>query len=378
MLQLLLILTHTKLRGNKMKITTTELLQRINKIQQKMLEQKLEMIIVYSEVNRFYLTNFNCSYAIIVIEQQSTPRFYTDARYLESAKVSISHFEIHNIKDFDAIFDYANKNQIKNICVEASITSDTYISITEKFTNKIELTANKIFNEVRAVKSEVEIELIRSALLISDNIFNNELKNIKAGITELSLYKNIEIEAIKQASGSSFNTIVCFGENTAYPHYTSKEFILKNDMPICIDMGVKNQHYCSDMTRTFFYGDAHKKLEEFYNIVYETLVACAQFIKPGITCKTLDELARKIIGDAGYAELFGHGLGHGIGLNVHEYPLLSKDKNCELEEGMAFTLEPGIYMPGIGGVRIEDIVVVTKSGCEILTTTSKNFLTIQT
>ena len=355
-------------------ISNLELQNRVQKIQQKMAELNTDIIFVYGEANRFYLTNFNCSNAIIVIDTKALPRFYTDARYLESAKSFIANFEVLDIKNFESDAEKLNASNISAISVENTISAHTYLSLKSKIKFEIKLDADKIFNEIRTIKSKTEIEIIRDAVLLADQIFDHELQNFKFDITENQLHKNIEIAALKAADGTSFNTIVCFGENTAYPHYTPQNFKLKNNMPICIDMGVKIQHYCSDMTRTFFYGEPHQKLIEFYEIVSNTVCACKEFIKPGITCQELDALSRKIIGDAGYAELFAHGLGHGVGLNIHEFPLLSRDKDCVLKEGMVFTLEPGIYMPGIGGVRIEDIVAVTETGCQVLTTSPKQLL----
>ncbi|MGP1406292.1 M24 family metallopeptidase, partial [Filifactor alocis] len=231
---------------------------------------------------------------------------------------------------------------------------------------------------LRAVKDEEEIDNLRQAAAIADKGFLHVLDIVKPGMTEKELALELEFFMRKQgASGLSFTTIVASGIRSSMPHgVASDKVIEKNDM-LTLDFGCMYNGYCSDMTRTFVVGTADERQKELYNIVLETQLKVLEAIKPGARCKEIDALSREIIGGYGYGEFYGHGLGHGVGLEIHELPVLNGTSEFVLEENMVVTDEPGIYLPDFGGVRIEDTVLVTKDGYDLISRSTKEFIEIK-
>ncbi|RJT43859.1 aminopeptidase P family protein [Rahnella woolbedingensis] len=221
---------------------------------------------------------------------------------------------------------------------------------------------------LRVHKYPDEIAKIREAAVIADRALQTVMPFIRPGITEKKLADHIEM-AVRQAGGSktSFDTVVVSGTRGALPHGRPTDKKLMAGELVTIDFGAVYQHYCSDMTRTFALGNASEQLKAIYDTVLIAQQAARDAVRPGIRCQELDAVARNIIASAGYGEYFSHNLGHGLGLDVHEAPALSPQNAQPLESGMVITLEPGIYVPGLGGVRIEDDVLVTERGGEVLT-----------
>ena len=174
----------------------------------------------------------------------------------------------------------------------------------------------------------------------------------------------------------SFSPLICYGENSAIPHHDSGTDMPKDNVAILIDMGGRTNGYCSDMTRSFFYGDAPEEYLKIYELVRQANLAGIAAVKPGVKIKDVDNATRSVIADAGYGEFFTHRTGHGIGIEVHEYPDVNSINEMVIEEGMTFSVEPGIYLPNKYGVRIEDIVLVTKDGCEVLNSYPKTLQTL--
>lgn len=229
----------------------------------------------------------------------------------------------------------------------------------------IEVAVDELADRVRAVKDSEEIAKMRKASSLNDEAMAKVKTLLKPGITELEVAMKIEeIFAELKTESVSFRPIVAFADNASDPHGVPGERILKPGDAIIVDMGCKQDGYCSDMTRTFFVG--HNSLKEVYETVRKANLAAIATIKPGIPFKQIDHAARSVIEAAGYGDKFIHRTGHGIGQDVHEpYDVSSVSETLTLE-GMCFSIEPGIYLPGVGGVRIEDLVVVTKDGCEVL------------
>ena len=227
----------------------------------------------------------------------------------------------------------------------------------------------------RAVKDEDEINLIRKAAEIQQQAFRDALTFLEPGQTEaeIAAYLDYRMRSLG-TDGPSFRTIVAFDANSSLPHAIPGSTRLKKNSFILIDWGAVYRGYCSDMTRMVCLKPMKGEMREIYNIVLEAQLAGIESIKPGANCREVDAAARKVIEDAGYGERFGHGLGHGIGLDIHERPVLGKraDEDATLQPGQVVTAEPGIYVPGVGGVRIEDDVLVTESGHEVLTDLPKS------
>ncbi|MDO8806354.1 MAG: aminopeptidase P family protein [Elusimicrobiota bacterium] len=224
---------------------------------------------------------------------------------------------------------------------------------------------------LRAVKEGEEIAILRKSCRIAARAFGIVKPRIKTGCTELSIYRELEdtMQAMG-AKGPSFNLIVGFGPNSAMPHHESSERKLKNNEAVLLDYGCVYDHYCSDITRSYFHGKPTEEFRKVYSIVAASQKAGLARVRAGVKARDVDAACRNYISDAGYGQYFIHGTGHGIGLEIHEYPRLNTKFEAVLRAGMAVTVEPGIYLHGRFGVRIEDSVLVTKTGCEILTRTA--------
>jgi len=210
--------------------------------------------------------------------------------------------------------------------------------------------------------------LIKKAVEVAENAFKEILKVVKPGIREIEIAIELEYQIKRKGSESlPFQVIVLSGERTSLPHGVPSEKVIKEGELLLFDFGARIGGYASDETRTVFLGEVEPELKRIYEIVRKAQQNALKVIKAGLSFKEVDEAARKLIEDAGYGNFFGHGTGHGVGLAVHEYPSLSPDSEGELEEGMVITVEPGIYLPQKGGVRIEDLILVKKDGVEILT-----------
>ncbi|HAT71746.1 MAG TPA: Xaa-Pro dipeptidase [Elusimicrobia bacterium] len=224
---------------------------------------------------------------------------------------------------------------------------------------------------LRAVKEGAEIETLRRSCRIAARAFGLVKPRIKTGRTELSVYR--ELEDVMQAMGAkgpSFNLIVAFGPNSAMPHHETSERRLRDNEAVLLDYGCVYGNYCSDMTRTFFHGKPTEEFRKVYSIVAASQKAGLAAVRAGAKARGVDAACRGLIADAGYGQYFIHGTGHGIGLEIHEFPRLNAKSEAVLRAGMAVTVEPGVYLHGKFGVRIEDSVLVTRTGCEILTKTA--------
>ncbi|MBA7622803.1 Aminopeptidase YpdF [subsurface metagenome] len=220
---------------------------------------------------------------------------------------------------------------------------------------------------LRRIKDQGEIKSIKKAIRITENALANTLRKIRIHIPEKELSALLEYEIKKRgAEGSAFDPIVAFGKRTSYPHSKPSRAKLRKGDLIKIDCGAIYRGYSSDLTRTFVLGGATKRQRRIYSFLYHAQSEAIEKIRPGIECSRIDRVARDIITKEGYGKFFGHGLGHGIGREVHEGPYLKVEDHTPLEPGMVLTIEPGIYIPGWGGMRIEDMVLVTEKGCEVL------------
>jgi len=237
--------------------------------------------------------------------------------------------------------------------------------------------ASPYLSHERMVKTEQELDWMRMACAITDRALEEGFGQLHTGITERELASIISSE-LRARGGETGFAGVLFGEKAALPHGRSGESKLEPGQGILVDMGTKIHGYSSDLTRTVFYGEPSERQREIYEVVKETNQAAYEAVKPGVTCDALDTVARKVISDAGFGEYFIHRLGHGIGLNGHEPPYVVRNNNLELEPGMTFTIEPGIYIVGEVGVRVEDTVVCTPEGCERLTRLSRELTSYPT
>ncbi len=236
------------------------------------------------------------------------------------------------------------------------------------------LPLEEVMYNQRKVKDDHEVDLIRKSIAVAEEAFNAVREEIEVGQSEAYLAGLMHLELRSRgADGVSFNPIIAAGANSSLPHYSPGETLVQQDQPLLMDWGATYGGYCSDMTRTFMIGQVSERMKKIYRTVLKAQEEAIRFIRPGVTTRQVDQVARDVIDRAGFAKQFGHGLGHGIGRDIHELPSMRKDgEGEELRPGMVITVEPGIYLPGEGGVRIEDDVLVTHSGCEVLTTLDKS------
>ena len=342
----------------------------------KVMEQKgLDAIVVLSPYNRRYLSGFTGTSGSLLITQD-TKQLITDFRYIQQANSQAEDFEIINqngpmINKINELIQHGN---YKNVGVEADLI--TYNEYQALNTGEVQLSSIEgVIETIRMIKDDFEIKQIQKAADIVDETYEHILKWVKPGMTENEV--NNEMEMFMRSKGatcSSFDTIVASGHRGALPHGVASNKVIEEGDMITLDFGALYEGYVSDITRTFAIGEPKEEMKKIYNIVLESQLAALEQIKPGMTGKEADSIARDIISSYGYGEQFGHSLGHGIGLEVHEGPALSQKSDIVLEENMCVTLEPGIYVEGLGGVRIEDDVLVTKNGLQRFTKSTKDLI----
>jgi len=351
---------------------------KIDKVRKKIKNYNLDAFLFNYQPNVFYLTGFKSSNAFVLLTKDKK-YFFTDGRYITSAR--------EKLKDWDVILLKDGIRELKEVLtsIEGKIGFEkdrTTIDFYEKLIKKTDLDKKLMgfsgfLNDIRAIKTEEEIKIIKKAVHKTDEIFKYIVDNIGSFETELDVRREIINQIFKKGgTGESFPAIVASGKNSAIPHYETSNKKIKKNQPLLIDMGMIYKGYCSDFTRTIFIGKVNKKLKEIYEIVKEAHLEATEKVMEGITTKELDETARNVIKKYGYGDYFIHSLGHGIGIEIHEYPRISP-KNYEiLKEGMVFTIEPGIYIEGLGGVRLENVVVCRKENAEVLTKTPLDMIEI--
>lgn len=350
----------------------------------KFLEEKgVDALLISDKYSLRYFTGFTGTTGIALAFPDKR-FFFTDFRYIEQAKSQVEPkgFTIVKIERgaVDTLSEYIKNSNIKRLGIEdKSVTVADYIIYQEKFGNISFVTLGAEVEKLRMIKTEEEIENIRKAVEIGDKVFSYILGEIKEGVLEKDLAALMEFQMKKLGGeGPSFETIVASNHRSALPHGVASEKAVEKEGFVKFDFGVYYNGYVSDMTRTIYFGEnPSPKHIEIYNTVLEAQLLACKSVKAGISCAELDKIARDYISEKGYGALFGHGLGHGIGLYIHESPSLNGKSDIILEEGMVITIEPGIYVEGFGGVRIEDDVVVRKDHGEILNKTSKELMIIK-
>ncbi len=339
---------------------------------------KNQGVLITSPHNLRYFTGFQGGEGVALIGKEKRYLF-VDSRYTEAAQ--------NEAKDFTVIeFSGGKRNEeIRNRMKEQGIDSlafeDEAMSVTEHQNLQKALDGivwNGVSQELakaRMVKTEAELALLRKAEQIGVDAFLTVLPQIKPGVAECEIAAELEYQMRKRgAEGTSFETIVVSGVKSSMPHGKPDGKKIEMGDFVTMDFGCRYGDYCSDMTRPVVVGKASEKQKEIYQTVLTAQQAGLSAISAGVTGKDADAAARKVIEDAGYGKFFGHSLGHGVGLLIHELPNLSPMSEVVLEPGMVVTCEPGIYLPGFGGVRIEDMVCVTQGGIENLTHLSKELL----
>jgi len=345
--------------------------QRTNRLLTLIQEMGCDSAVITDRANVRYLSGFTGSAGYLIISDNER-LLITDFRYTEQATKQAKGFEIKDSATFK-VKQYAKKFSYTAFEDEA-VSYKEYLNLKKNFKRLEPL--GGIIIKMRSVKDKDEIERIRIAEKIGDSAFTHALSVIKVGMTELQIAREIDFYMLSHgAERLSFETIVASGARGSMPHATPSENILKNGDLVVMDFGCVYDGYCSDMTRTVGIGNVCEEFTEAYDTVLKAQLKSLEMIKAGVNCAEVHNAAFNII-DSKYNGMFGHALGHGVGLEIHEQPTFSKRSDYPLPKNAVITVEPGVYIPGKCGVRIEDVVVVTNNGYENLTSSAKDLIII--
>lgn len=344
-----------------------------------MKQNEIDVSFLTSTDNVFYLSGFYCEpherLLGLLLFQETDPILVIPSMEKEDAVASGWEFEIIGYSDIDdpwKLIDKAVKKRLSTVTKTAiekeHMNVERFEAFSAIFSNTAFFSAEEKLRNLRMIKDKNEIEKLRKACALADYAIEAGCAEIREGKTELDVLAAIEYEMKKKgAAKMSFATMVLTGVNGASPHGTPGLTKIKKGDFVLFDLGVVVDGYCSDITRTVAYGEISEKQKEIYQTVLRAQLAAIEASKAGTTCADVDLTARNIIDQAGYGEFFPHRLGHGLGINVHEYPSITETNPLILEPGMVFTIEPGVYVPNVAGVRIEDDVLITENGVEVLT-----------
>lgn len=345
--------------------------------------KKIDGILLTSPANMKYVANFDGEGYVFLSKEKSF--VVTDARYTLLAEQTCENFEVMQWdKDhpyYSFLFNEAKNGKLMLGIESAHVTVEQLEKLKKSaVTKKINLELTFLNNEItalRAIKSEAELDLIRTAEAIGDLAFSQIINDIRPGVSEKEIAAKLEYYMkCNNADGFSFDTIVASGPNSAIPHAVPTDRLFMNGDFVTMDFGCIYKGYCSDMTRTVVVGKASEKQKQIYNVVLQAQKKALYNIKPGMLGKQIDALARDYIVKEGYGDYFTHSLGHSLGLEIHESPNFSMRDENEFKPGMVVSVEPGIYIPEFGGVRIEDVVIITENGCEDITHSKKELMEI--
>jgi Xaa-Pro aminopeptidase len=338
----------------------------------------VDVLLVSDLVNVRYLTGYTGTSGLALIGER-VRTFITDFRYVEQAADEVHpSFERQRARQelVEIVGDLLPAGPLRLGFEDAHTSVREHARLRELLPERVELVGvNGLVEGLRAVKEPAEIELIRAATLLADTSFERLIGDGLVGRTERELAIALEHDMrLRGATGPSFGTIVAAGPHGALPHAHPREVEIKRGDVVVIDWGAELDGYCSDCTRTVVAGEPGDGVREIYELVLAAQLAGVKAVSAGASGREVDSVARAVIVEAGHGDQFGHGLGHGVGLEVHEAPRLSRRSEDDLRAGNVVTVEPGVYLPGRFGVRIEDLVVATDNGCEVLTGVSKRLI----
>jgi Xaa-Pro aminopeptidase len=352
--------------------------ERVERLVERLPEHHLDALLVSSTENRRYLSGFTGSAGYLLITPDQSLLF-TDSRYTQQARDQSPDFRVVQMsRGWDCLMEALKDTGVQRLGFESeNVTVASYSRLMETLKAEKALSGTSLLattglvEELRVIKDDEEVALLRKAIDASDRAMD-AICPLREGMTEREVAWRMEAAMRESgADSTSFNTIVASGPNGAMPHHRPTERTICRGEPVVIDMGARVGGYCSDITRTVVLGDPDETFHKIYDIVLGAQLTAISIVQAGMTGAECDSLARSVIEEAGYDDNFGHGLGHGVGLAVHEGPRVGPGSTDRLGLNMVFTIEPGIYLPGWGGVRIEDIVILEKEGARPLSKVRK-------
>ncbi|MDI2588010.1 Xaa-Pro peptidase family protein [Psychrobacillus sp. NEAU-3TGS] len=349
---------------------------KVAKLRTALEEKGIDALLITNGYNRRYMTGFTGTAGVAIVSKNDAV-FITDFRYTEQAASQIKDFRIvkHEKTLIEEVAKQVAEMGIQSLGFEKEDLTYSSFELYKQAVKADLVPLSGLVEKIRLIKTDEEISIIKAACRIADEAYEHIVTYIKPGMTELQVSNELEFFMRKRgATSSSFDTIVASGVRSALPHGVASDKVIEVGNFVTLDFGAIYNGYISDTTRTVAVGEPSEQLKEIYQIVLDSQLLALEKVKPGMTGKEADAIARDYIASKGYGEAFGHSLGHGIGLEVHEGPGLSFRSDIVLEPGMVITIEPGIYLPNIGGVRIEDDALVTENGLEKLTHSTKELL----
>ena len=354
------------------------MLDRANRLLKALRATPNEGALVYVPSNMFYLSGYKGEGLLLISE--AICAVVTDFRYTEQAEKEAPDFRI-----FMTDPDTSHEQIVGRICREYGINAlyyeDDFVTVhqfsecQEKIPTVEWKTMDGAVEKLREIKDESELNCIREACKITGESFERILPGIKEGMTEREVALMLEFDMLSHGAGKlAFSTIVAAGAHGSLPHAVPGDYRIQRGDMITMDFGANFGNYCADMTRTVALGQPSDEMRKIYDIVLDAQKMTQDAVKPGLICREVDAIARDYIYSKGYEGRFGHGLGHAVGIDIHENPRFSQRCDALTEVGNVMTVEPGIYLPGVGGVRIENTVVVTENGCEALTLPTRELI----
>jgi Xaa-Pro aminopeptidase len=340
---------------------------RISRIRKKIKAEGFDAILLISKENVTYTTGFSGEDSWVLLGSRNI-WLITDSRYIEHAKGQCKSCSLVNRSgsmDREISRILTRNRSIKKLAVEGGMKVSLFNMLEEKLDAELKPSANLVAN-IRQYKDDYEIASMKKAASLAKEVLKASLSQLHTGITESELAGLIEFEMRKRASSPAFDTIAAFGANGSRPHHIPGKRKLRKNDTVLIDFGTKYNGYCCDITRCFVVGKAKDDYLRAYQTVLEAQAAAIKAVKAGVNICDVDKAARDIIKAAGLPD-FGHGTGHGLGLYIHELPTVYNGNGAALEAGQVITVEPGVYIPGKLGIRIEDDVLVTENGCRLIT-----------
>ncbi|PGK68115.1 aminopeptidase [Bacillus thuringiensis] len=351
---------------------------RITNIQKQLHNYGIDGLLITKKENRQYATNFTGSAGVVLIAAHKAI-FITDFRYVDQAKTEIKAAEIimHKGNLEEEVANQVSKLNIQKLGIEDNNMTLQQFKKLQKYIHTEMVPVCEIIEDIRLIKDTSEIETMKIAATIADEAFHHIVTFLKPGISETDVRDELEFFIRKKgATSSSFQIIVASGVRSSLPHGVASNKIIERGDIVTLDFGALYDGYCSDITRTVAIGEPSEEFQKIYNVVREALKRGTEAIKPGETAKSIDDITRNYITEHGYGQYFGHSTGHGLGLEIHEPLRLSQESKATLQEGMVVTVEPGIYIPNWGGCRIEDDIVITKDGYDVITKSNRELIII--
>jgi Xaa-Pro aminopeptidase len=332
-------------------------------------KNKLDAYLVMKDINIRYLTDFPACESWLLVTTKGC--FYiTDFRYVLEAKKGLKGVKVEKYDKsfYKTLFDIMTTCKIKRLGIdERHLNVVQYKTLKKLAPAGVEIIeANNLVEDLREIKDSEEIKAIREALLIHDEALDLLKKVVKPGVTERDVFKKLDEFVRDENVGYSFPPIIASGPNSCYPHAKITDRMIQNNEPVLIDMGIDYQGYKSDLTRMFFLGRIPPLVEDVNDYVAEAQQKAIKAVRAGLKVSDLDKVARNSLKQHKLAQYFGHALGHGVGLEIHESPRLSQQNEAVLKEGMVITIEPAVYIPNKFGIRLEEMVLVNKKDCEVL------------